>query len=83
MLDLTAKRYGQRPSSIIGIHDPYVAYCFDSALAYRMTLSENPAPSDNTPTRQGRPRPRGRRDMRITNGMLTGGFSGVIGEIYD
>ncbi len=28
------KRYGQRPSTIIGVDDPYAAYCLDEACMY-------------------------------------------------
>lgn len=36
-LCLTAKTFGQRPSSLLHIEDPYTAYCVDEAGAYLMS----------------------------------------------
>jgi len=33
LLDLTARRYSQRPSSLIGIDDPWEALCIDVVCA--------------------------------------------------
>lgn len=33
LLDLTARRYGQRPSTLIGVDDPWEAICIDVACA--------------------------------------------------
>lgn len=31
--DATAQRYGIRPSALLGVHDEYLAYCIDTAVA--------------------------------------------------
>lgn len=40
-----SKLYGERPSSLLGLIDPYASYCFDEACAYiisRIKDGENP-----------------------------------------
>jgi len=32
-LDIVSQRYGQRPSAMLGIADPYRAWCWDEACA--------------------------------------------------
>lgn len=32
-LDVVARRYGTRPSALIDVDDPYLAYCLDEAAA--------------------------------------------------
>lgn len=71
---MTAQRYGQRPSAMLGIMEPYAAYCFDTALAYRMRMTEAPKPR--------KAEVKGKASgMTISNGMLMGSFRGVIGDV--
>jgi len=35
------KRYGQRPSLLVGVEDPYAAYCLDEACMYIMCRIES------------------------------------------
>lgn len=66
MLDLMARRYGQRPSHLVKIRDPYVAYCFDEAIAFRAILEQKPRDNQNS--------------LTLSGGVLSGDFSGVIGD---
>ncbi|MBE6760228.1 MAG: hypothetical protein E7554_09135 [Ruminococcaceae bacterium] len=36
-----SKRYGQRPSLLLGVEDPYAAWCLDEACMYIMCRIEN------------------------------------------
>jgi hypothetical protein len=74
LLDATAQRYGQRPSAMVGIEDPYEAYCFDAAIALRGIEFE-----------AGARRPKGEREeqtLTLGGGItLTGKLSGYT-ETY-
>jgi hypothetical protein len=37
----TAQRFGQRPSSLLGLRDPVVALALDQALAVRLAIDED------------------------------------------
>ncbi len=65
MLDLMARRYSQRPSSLMRIRDPYAAYCFDEAIAFRAILEQKPGDGGS---------------MMFSGGALSGKLSGVIGD---
>lgn len=39
-IGLTAKMFGQRPSSLLDVHDPVVALALDEAVALRLTYAE-------------------------------------------
>ena len=68
-MDLICRVYGQRPSIIAGIGDPYVAYCFDEAIALRGLLIRA---KDGGGTVE--------QNLKFGPGGLTGGFSGVVGK---
>ena len=36
-----SKRYGQRPSSLLGVEEPYAAWCLDEACMYILCRIEN------------------------------------------
>lgn len=40
LLWLDSQRWGARPSSIMDIDDPYVAFCFDQAVGYLGSVIE-------------------------------------------
>ena len=66
VLDRMAKRYGQRPSAVLGIDDPWVAYQFDLTVMYVADAPEGGAVS-------GPPRaPSGVRQRRFAS--LAGGL---------
>lgn len=65
-----ARRYAQRPSEIMRIEDPYLAYCFDEAIALRGIVSETASMGKNGSG----------GNLTFGPGGLTGGFSGVIGR---
>jgi len=73
LLDAMAQRYGQRPSQIIGLCDPWQAYCFDQAIALRGILHEHQEPT----TRHKTPAP---SRATISGGRIMGKISGVVGE---
>ena len=41
-----ARLYRQRPSALLGIPDPYVAYCVDEAAAWLLSQKEEPTYGD-------------------------------------
>lgn len=41
-----ARLYRQRPSTLLGIPDPYVAYCVDEAAAWLLSQKEEPTYGD-------------------------------------
>ena len=78
-LDIVARRYGQRPSAMMGVRDEYTAYCFDEAIAMRGLDAELKAmDSDKTPTPTVH-KPE-RSTMAFGGGRLSGGFRGVVGQ---
>lgn len=42
MLCRTAKAWNTRPSSLLGMDDPYLAYCLDEAGAYLLSKKRPP-----------------------------------------
>lgn len=38
----TAERFAQRPSALLGLDDPYLAYCLDEAAAWLLCQKEPP-----------------------------------------
>lgn len=49
-LDAVARRYGVRPSQIVGLRDPFAAWDFDQAAAYAGMVRENQAIQQATTT---------------------------------
>jgi hypothetical protein len=40
---MTASRWGERPSSLLGLEDEVIAYCLDVALALRLGMKAEPS----------------------------------------
>ena len=78
-MERMARQYGQRPSQLAGISDPYTAYCFDEALYVRGVLAEQAALKTVTPAQQAKAPAGG----RIVGGRITGKIGGRIGERWE
>jgi hypothetical protein len=76
-LDIIARRYGQRPSVVMGLNDPYLAYCFDEAIALRGLLFERPPDSEIQPMRRGAPQ---QQSLQLGPFTLMGKLGGRVGD---
>ena len=73
VLDAVARRYGQRPSALVGLRDAYTAYCLDEAVMLRGATDQRTNPNPHAP--------RG-RDQTMALGPLTlqGKLGGRVGD---
>lgn len=73
MTDQLARRYGQRPSALLGIDDPYAAFDFDMAVMLKAERLECGVPVDDQT----------RRDKWATGYETLAGLQQQVLNYYD